>query len=84
MSSGNGLLATHDAGVDHIGFTFEGGAVSEGESSVLGLPLGFPLLVVLYTAVRADGTPLLSGRSIARSDRFVYSFCVHPEVHKHG
>ncbi|MCI0547755.1 MAG: GntR family transcriptional regulator [Candidatus Rokubacteria bacterium] len=77
-----GLLATHDVGMDHIDFSFEGGAVSDDESAVLGLPVGFPLLVVLYTAVRADGSPLLTGRSIARSDRFVYTFCAHPEVHR--
>lgn len=72
------LLIAHGLTPDHIDFRIEAGAVSESQASLFGLPVGFPVLVVDYTPVRPDGTAILTGRSVSRADRFVYSFCPKP------
>ena len=63
--------------IDHIDFTIEGGAVSDQHRSLLGLPLGFPLLIVDYTPISPVGAPILTGRALSRYDRFSYAFRVH-------
>src|SRR5262245_9528061 len=62
--------------IDHIDFTIEGGAVGEQHRGLLGLPLGFPLLVVDYAPIGPDGAPILAGRISSRYDRFAYAFRV--------
>lgn len=76
------LLVAHGIRIHHVDFEIEGGAVSEEQTSLLGLPIGFPLLVVYYTPIGANGTPILSGRAISRADRFSYKFCEYPSIHK--
>lgn len=63
--------------IAHVDFTIEGGAVSDQHRSLLGLPLGFPLLIVNYTPISPAGAPILTGRALSRYDRFSYAFCVH-------
>lgn len=76
------LLVTHGLMPDHIDFRIEAGAVSESQAPLFGLPVGFPVLVVDYTPFRSDGTAMLTGRSVSRADRFVYSFCPRPKAHR--
>lgn len=70
------LVVSHGLPIDHIDFTIEGGAVSEPHRVLLGLPLGFPLLIGYYTLTGPDGVPILTGRSLSRYDRWSYAFRV--------
>ena len=53
--------------------SFEAGAVSGEHALLLGLPARAPLIVVDYTLYGRSGAPLLTGVTIARSDRFTFS-----------
>ena len=70
--------------MDHIDYEFHGSTLSLEESVLLGLPVGFPLLVVGYTLIGPDGTAVITGRNASRSDRFTYEFCGRPDVHVSG
>lgn len=76
------LLVSHGLTPDHIDFRIEASAVSEAQSLAFGLPAGFPVLVVDYTPIQRDGTAILTGRSVSRADRFVYSFCPNTRLHE--
>ncbi len=76
-----GVLARHGITVDHMDYRFEGGVLSADTAGVLGLPTGFPVLSVSYTAFDQRGQPLFSGRTVCRSDRFSYEFCGKPDAH---
>jgi GntR family transcriptional regulator len=76
------ILLARGVPVDHIDFQIEVSAVSPDQGPLLGLPVGFPLLVVRYTPIGANGAPILTGDAISRADRFVYEFCVHPALHR--
>lgn len=52
----------------------EGDTLSDPESRLLGLPVGSPALVVNYTPLDTHGRALMTGRSVARADRFTYTF----------
>lgn len=78
------LLVSHGLTLDHVDFRIKAGAVSEAQAPVFRLPVGFPVLVVDYTPIRPDGTAILTGRSVSRADRFVYSFCPNPRLHRNG
>jgi GntR family transcriptional regulator len=78
------LLVRHRIRLGHVDFQFEGGTVSDREASLLALPVGFPLLVVDYTAFAPGGAPILTGRTASRADRFTYEFCAHPASHGTG
>jgi GntR family transcriptional regulator len=75
------LLARHGIRVDHQDYRFEGGVLTREDATALGLPAGFPVIVVSYTAFDEHGKPLCAGRTIARSDRFSYEFCEKPGSH---
>jgi GntR family transcriptional regulator len=75
------LLVRHRIRIDHVDFQFEGATISDREASLLALPVGFPLLVVDYTAFAPGGAPILTGRTASRADRFTYEFCARPELH---
>lgn len=53
-------------------FEFTGGVINDDLSAIFRLPVGFPLLQVYYTPTRADGTPLLTGLTTCRADRFIF------------
>jgi GntR family transcriptional regulator len=76
------LLVSRGVAVDHMDFAIEGDAVVQEQAALLGLPVGFPLLVVHYTGVSPEGAPLFTGRTTTRADRFTYEFCRHPELHR--
>ena len=78
------LLRAEGVPMDHMDYEFQGGVISGSEADVLGLPLGFPLLVVSYTLIGPEGGAVLTGRNISRSDRFTYQFCGRPGVHGAG
>jgi GntR family transcriptional regulator len=76
------VLRARGVPMDHIDYEFHGGVVSEEEAGLLGVPMGFPLLVVNYTVIAPDASPVLTGRNVSRSDRFTYTFCGRPAVHR--
>lgn len=75
------VLRDRGVAMDHIDYEFQGGVTSEEEAAVLGVPVGFPLLVVNYIVIGPEGRPIVTGRNASRSDRFTYQFCGRPEVH---
>jgi DNA-binding GntR family transcriptional regulator len=66
------LLARHGIDIDDLRCEFAAVAASDEQAQYFGLRPGFPLLRVHYTPVDADGVPIFSGITIARSDRFVF------------
>lgn len=70
------LLRAHDIPIDHIDYTIEGGAADEEDARVLGLTVGFPLLVVHYTPIAPGGTPILTNCTRSRYDRFRYELSI--------
>jgi DNA-binding GntR family transcriptional regulator len=68
------LLLARGIAIGAIDFTVQGDTVSEPEARLLGLPVGFPVLVVDYTPLAAGGRPLMTGRVLSRADRFTYAF----------
>jgi DNA-binding GntR family transcriptional regulator len=75
------VLRRHQVAMHHTDYEFQAGAAGEEVGRVLGLPVGFPLLVVRYTVVAPSGVAVLAGRTVGRADRFTYAFCGHPRVH---
>jgi DNA-binding GntR family transcriptional regulator len=75
------LLDRHGIRVDHQDYRFEGGTLTRKDAAVLGLPPGFPMIVISYTAFDEHGVALCTGRTVARSDRFLYEFCEKPGKH---
>jgi DNA-binding GntR family transcriptional regulator len=70
------VLANSGLAVDRIDFRLEGSAISDEQAALFGLPIGFPVIVVHYTAIRTDGTPLLTGHLLSRADRLSFDICV--------
>ncbi|OGL19195.1 MAG: hypothetical protein A3F92_02940 [Candidatus Rokubacteria bacterium RIFCSPLOWO2_12_FULL_71_22] len=68
------LLLAAGVAIPSIDFTVEGDTLSDPESRLLGLPVGSPALVVNYTPLDTHGRALMTGRSVARADRFTYTF----------
>ena len=75
------VLRRHQVVMHHTDYEFQAGAASEELAGVLGLSVGFPLLVVRYSVIDSDGIAIIAGRTAARADRFTYAFCGHPESH---
>ena len=73
------LLVSSGMSIDHVVYEVEGGSVSEDDSLILHLPVGFPLLIVHYTTVATNGEVVMAGRGLTRADRFIYKFCVDPD-----
>jgi DNA-binding GntR family transcriptional regulator len=67
------LLARHGIPVTRTDFEFEGGAVSGAHAVLLGLPVRAPLISVHYTLYRRNGVAVVTGVTIARSDRFTFA-----------
>jgi DNA-binding GntR family transcriptional regulator len=66
------LLAEHGVAVANLRCEFSALLLSEEHSRWLKLPAGFPMLRVRYTPLDRTGSPILSGVTIARSDRFLF------------
>jgi DNA-binding GntR family transcriptional regulator len=76
------LFVSRGIAIDHMDFAIEGDGVVPAQAPLLGLPVGFPLLIVHYTGLSPDGAPLFTGRTATRADRFTYEFCRRPELHR--
>jgi GntR family transcriptional regulator len=70
------LLRANDIPIDHIDYAIEGGVADEEDAPVLGLTVGFPLLVVHYTPVAPSGVPILTSCTRSRYDRFRYEVSI--------
>lgn len=66
------LLRGHGIAIDRIDYAIEGGAADEEDASLLGLTVGFPLLLVRYTPIAPGGRPILTSCTRSRYDRFTY------------
>lgn len=66
------LLAEHGIGVANLRCEFGAILLSEDHAVRFGLPPRFPMLQVRYTPLDDNDMPILSGVTIARSDRFVF------------
>ncbi len=75
------LLVEHGIALDHIDYRFEAATATEAQASHLDVVTGFPLLVIRFTPIGADGYPVMAGRTTTRADRFTYEFCGHPKGH---
>ena len=75
------VLRRHRISMHHTDYEFQAGTSSEEVGSLLGLPAGFPLLIVRYAVIDPTGSVIIAGRTVARADRFTYAFCGHPEIH---
>lgn len=75
------LLEAHGVAIDHIDYQFEAATATESEAALLDVTAGFPLLVIRFTPVAADGSPVLAGRTTTPADRFTYRFCGRPAAH---
>ena len=49
------LFVSRGIAVDHMDFAIEGDAVVQAQAPLLGLPVGFPLLIVHYTGLSPEG-----------------------------
>jgi GntR family transcriptional regulator len=69
-----------DRGIPFVSsrFEFASAVIDQELSPIFGLPVGFPLLQVHYTPVRADGTPVLTGTTSCRADMFVFEVDIPP------
>lgn len=67
------LLAEHGIPIATLRCEFGAAVLSETQARWFGLPAGFPMLQVRYAPLGADQLPILSGMTIARSDRFVFT-----------
>jgi GntR family transcriptional regulator len=76
------LLDTHDIPIDHTDYRFEAATATESEAIMLNVTTGFPLLVIRFTPIGSNGSPILAGRTTTRADRFAYEFCGRPEAHR--
>jgi GntR family transcriptional regulator len=78
------LLFEQGITFDHIDFAITGDTVSHDQAGLFGLVIGFPLIVLHYTPIRGDGTPVLAGTVISRADRLSLNLCARPEIHEQG
>ncbi len=67
------LLARHGLPVARTDFRFDSGAASSTYAPLLNLPPRAPLIFVDYTLYSPAGAPVLTGVTIARSDRFTFA-----------
>jgi DNA-binding GntR family transcriptional regulator len=67
------LLRRHRIAVGRTDLEFEGATVSREHARLLGLPPGRPVILVRYTLFRPGGPAVLTGQTIARSDRFTFA-----------
>ena len=65
-------LKEHGIAVADLRCEFSARLLSEEHSRLFNLPAGFPMLHVRYTPLDGKGAPILSGTTIARSDRFLF------------
>lgn len=70
------LLRRHRVPITRIDFAIEGGAAEEEDAQLLGVTVGFPLLLVRYTPIGAGGAPILTSCTRSRYDRFTYELSV--------
>lgn len=75
------VLRRRQVVMHHTDYEFQAGAASDEVAGMLGLTVGFPLLIVRYAVIAPNGSAVLAGRTAARADRFTYAFCGHPELH---
>ncbi len=75
------LLASHGIAIDHVDYRFEAATATDLQAGLLDIVTGFPLLVIRFTPIGADGVPVMAGRTTTRADRFAYEFCGRPKAH---
>lgn len=75
------LLEMHGIAIDHIDYQFEAATATESEAAQLDVTAGFPLLVIRFTPLAPNGSPILAGRTTTPADRFTYKFCGRPAAH---
>jgi len=75
------LLEAHGVAIDHVDYQFEAATAAESEAALLNVTTGFPLLVIRFTPIGPNGSPILAGRTTTRADRFTYEFCGRPIAH---
>jgi GntR family transcriptional regulator len=65
-------LQKRDVAIDHIDYAIEGGVAEDDDAPLLGVGVGFPLLLVRYTPIAPGGRPILTSCTRSRYDRFTY------------
>jgi DNA-binding GntR family transcriptional regulator len=66
------LMAENGISIANLRCEFGAVLLSEDQARWFKLPAGFPMLRVRYTPEDSSGAPILSGITIARSDRFLF------------
>jgi DNA-binding GntR family transcriptional regulator len=66
------LLAEYGISVANLRCEFSAVLLSDEQARWFALPAGFPMLQVRYMPMNSGGAPVLSGLTIARSDRFIF------------
>jgi DNA-binding GntR family transcriptional regulator len=72
------LLTKYGIEVDHVRYQFEATTASEAQGPMLNVVTGYPLLVIRFFPIGADGRTILAGRNVTRADRFTYEFVAQP------
>lgn len=71
------LLQQHGIQVSEWRLTFTASTLTEDAARLFGrLPIGFPMISTWHTPCRADGTPILTGVTFSRPDRFTIDVTV--------
>lgn len=60
----------------HVRFEFSAAALGNDHSPLFALPAGFPMCLVYYTPIAKNGTSILTGLTVCRSDRFIFETCL--------
>ncbi len=56
----------------HVRLEFSAAALGNDHSPLFALPAGFPMSLVYYTPIAKNGTAILTGITVCRSDRFIF------------
>ena len=71
------LLEKHGIHVSEWKIAFTASTLTEETARLFGrLPIGFPMINTWHTPCRADGTPILTGLTLSRADRFTIEVTV--------
>jgi DNA-binding GntR family transcriptional regulator len=66
------LLKQESIDIANSRFEFASAGVDQKLAPIFHLPIGFPLLLVHYTPIDRNNSPLLTGVSICRADMFIF------------
>lgn len=73
------LLPQFGIVVDHTKYQIEATTATEAQAQILDVMSGYPLLVMRYFPIAADGRPIFAGQNVTRADRFTYNFTSRAE-----